>query len=88
MEKLDFNIEKKNVYKVNVYGNSYELTKPTVRQAEEIRVRMKDVGEDSQVDVMVDFLSKCGLPTEVSDQMEVEHFVSLTEFLVGAKKND
>jgi hypothetical protein len=77
-DSMDLIIDKKTVYKVNIYGKSYDLTKPNVRVAEEMRKALKQSGDEGQFEVMLNFLGKLGLP---------KHFVKITEYLIGSKKN-
>lgn len=84
---LDLNLEKKTVYKVGIYGKEYDLRKPTVKEAEQMRKAVKAAGDEPQLEIFSKFLAHLGLPQDVVESMEMDHFVKLTEFLLAGKKN-
>lgn len=83
----DFNFDKKTVYKVGIYGKDYEIRKPTVREAEQMRKAVKGAGDEPELAIFSKFLAHLGLPEEVCENMEMDHFVKLTEYLLSGKKN-
>lgn len=85
--QADLVFDKKTVYKVSVYGKEYALRKPTVREADVIRKAVKEQGEEPNLETFAIFLEQLGLPKEVAADLEVDHFLKLTEFLLAGKKN-
>jgi hypothetical protein len=85
--QADLVFDKKTVYKVSVYGVDYSLRKPTVREAEAIRKAIKDQGDEPNLETFAGFLEQLGMPKAVAGDLELEHFLKLTEFLLAGKKN-
>lgn len=83
-----FTIEKKTKIKVSIYGVEYEINKPTYGQTVELQEKIKsEDGEKKSMHIMKDFVVSLGLPEQAINDLELEHFLSLIEFLSGAKKN-
>lgn len=71
----------KRVLKVNLYGEVYELSFPTMKQAEAVS---KNEGDD--LNKMYDLLKDLGLPKKVAEEMYPEDMQQLIETLMPAKK--
>lgn len=84
MSAFDFEIEKPKKIKISIYGETYELDKPRVKQTEEFQRLIEDAGEKNELSMMKSFLEKLGLPNEASDEMQMDHFKKLVEFITGA----
>lgn len=84
---MDFEVAKRPKLKVKIYDNEFNMVKPTIRQAEGMRKKLKAMAEGDELKVMGEFLQELGLPSSIMEEMELEHFTSLTEWLLGVKKN-
>lgn len=88
-----FEIKQKTKVKVKIYGQDFELHKPTVGQVESLqKLNMNESSDQAKVfEKICDFLNVLGLPKEFSQDMEIEHLTQLVNFLSGAfefsKKN-
>ena len=77
---------KKTEVEAMIYGVAYKLRRPTVREAQDYGKSVAAKGEQDSAMLLLELLEKCGLPVEVSEQMEAEHLVSLVEALMPSKK--
>lgn len=84
---MDLQLVKTKKVTVDIYGKSFELSKPTVAQANMMRKKMKGLEEGQDIDLMIDFMSMLGMPKEIIDSLEVEHFQTLVEFVLNVKKS-
>lgn len=85
---FDFEIKAKTKIKVGIYDKEYEIFKPTVKQAEFFAKEAGSLDDKDKLAKTVEFMSLMGLPKDVSENMEIEHFAQLVEFIVGkVKKN-
>lgn len=84
MEELVFEKKQKTKIKVSLYGETYELHKPTVKDAEMFS-QHGDV-EQNGLQYSKKFLAGLGLPEEISSEMELEHFQQLLDFVLGTAK--
>jgi len=68
--------------KINLYGQIYEIKKPTVAEAMNYD---RDVNnpDHNTVKVTVDFLNKLGLPKRTAYDIQAEHLSQLVEDLLG-----
>lgn len=82
-----FEIKEKSKVKVSIYGQEYEISKPTYGQSQKLQESLKDQGNEKSMKIMKDFVTSLGLPEECIDGMELEHFLQLIEFISGVKKN-
>ena len=73
---MEFNSKKLNI---KVDGIAYELSYPTVKQVKEIDKKL-------DIDGVCSFVSTCGLPIEVVENLQADHLNKLVEVLVGKKK--
>ena len=88
-----FVIKQKKKVKVEIYGEHFELHKPTVGQIEEMQSYAHIEGSDPKqvFDKITSYLDFLGLPKEFSLNMEIDHLMELINFLSGelnfSKKN-
>lgn len=82
-----FEIKEKSKLKVNIYGQEFEISKPTYGQSSNLQVRLKDEGAEKSMQIMKEFVMALGLPENVIDGMELDHFLQLIEHISGVKKN-
>jgi len=84
---MDFVIEKKAVVKVKIYDRELDIKKPTVGMIESLNAQMKAVVDDGEkFKIMRSFLVQLGLPEEVLNEMQMDHYLELVEFLSAPKK--
>lgn len=77
----------RNTTRVKIYGKEYVLTRPTVRQAEEIGKAVKKIEDDTEsVGILIEAFESFGLPKDVSYDMQEDHFVTLVKSFLGKKK--
>lgn len=72
-----------------IYGESYKLRLPTVREAQHYGKVAKDLDKDDvagMIDAAIDLLDSCGLPKKVSEQMTVDHMMQVVGVLVPSEK--
>lgn len=82
-----FEIKAKEVIKASIYGEIYELKKPTYGMVEKLNAEMSGKELQDQMRLMRGFVAELGLPDEVIEGMELEHFNALVGHITGAKKN-
>lgn len=85
---FDFEVKQKTKIKVSIYDQEFELCKPTVGQAEHL-ASFSEVSDDKKaLAKTIEFMELMGLPKDISEKMELEHFTALVEFVVSkVKKN-
>jgi len=84
LDQFDFVLPERKKIKLSIYGQSYEIEKPTVTQSQAMQKRLDDCTDAEKLNVMVDLFDTLGLPKSVTEQMEMAHFSKLVEFLTGA----
>ena len=68
-------------------GSKVTLTRPTIKQAREIEKAVKESEPDKTIDLLVEFLEKCGLSKEqFEDNFTTEDVIELYVNLLGSKK--
>ena len=82
----DFNIEKKDSLTVGLYGQTYRLSRPTVKQQIKFERKLANSNKDSELPVIIDYVKGLGMPEEVLDEMQADHFVKLLEYIGGKGK--
>ena len=85
---MDFEIKQKTKIKVGIYGNEYELKKLTVSDTDKL-LKLQKSDESNYLESSKQYLEILGMPKPVLDEMEVDHFVELINFITThtAKKN-
>lgn len=77
---------KRRSLQLKIYGEAHNLSFPTVKQTREYADQLKGSDEEKATELLLDFLSKLGLPKDISDGMETEHLQELCEALMPSKK--
>ena len=77
---------KKSSVTLKVYGEKFELTKPTVRQAQAYASKLKDIDDNGAIEEMINLLSDCGMDKEFALDMEVGHLAEVMTALMPAPK--
>ena len=85
---MDFVVDKKTVFKISLYGKTFELKKPNVRLADKLRRELKDLDDEKQLEIFASFFELLGLPKEETYELELEHFVKLSELVMGSGKKN
>lgn len=71
---------------LEIYGESYDLTRPTFKRAMELKKKSEDKSEAETQEVMVELLADLGLPSDITLGMEIEHVGELLEYIMPSKK--
>ena len=87
---MQFELKQRSKVTLEIYGQSYEVSRPTIglakRMQEEIAL-VRSEGGDRNLALLIQFLSDLGLPAEVSESLEIDHFNQVVEFLLTPKKS-
>lgn len=85
-ETGDLVLEKKQI-NVKIYGQMYHLKMPSLNQVESFSENLeKQESKGHDIKLMKDFMSKLGLPVDVSGEMAVDDFRDLCEFVIEKSK--
>ncbi len=82
----EFNIEKKDTLSVGLYGETYRLSRPTVRQQIKFEKSLANSSKNAELPLIIDYVKGLGMPEEVLDEMQADHFVKLLEYIGGKGK--
>jgi hypothetical protein len=80
-------IEKRTESNVSIYGQVYKVRRPTVLEASKIRTDLRDKTEDEQLQSAINFLESLGVPRSVCQELELDHFTKIVDFVLSSKKN-
>lgn len=80
---MSFEIKKRPKVTVKVYGEVYELDRPTMKMADEFEKAASE-GKENFKKLMA-FIVALGLPKSVAEQMEVEDFTNLFNYMMPKK---
>ncbi len=84
---MQFKREQKTKVKVDLYGTEYEMRMPSVLEREELIKQIDDATKASQLySLQKDFVCSLGLPLEVINEMEDDHFNELAKVFLTPKK--
>lgn len=75
----------KQALELKIYGTDVKLNRPTFGQAKEWGKKIKNAGDDG-LEVAGEMLTSCGMPAEVLDKLEIDHFRCIQDLLLGEKK--
>jgi hypothetical protein len=79
---------KRTNMKVKIYGDEYDLRKPSVKEMEDFGERANAMADDPKsLTLMKELVVSLGMPSDLIEKMEFDHFVELCNYLTGAKKN-
>ncbi len=77
----------KTTEKVKIYGEWYEVKQPTVKDAITMTKKSKEAPTEEALVEMAEYVSSLGIPKEVINEMETDHFIQLVQYLTqGSKK--
>lgn len=82
---MSFVIKQKTKVTVEIYGQKFDLHKPTVSQVEELQkyTDMEGKSQAEQFTLICGFLEVLGLPKDFSKDMELDHLIQLINYLSG-----
>lgn len=78
---------KRSESKIVIYGKEYKVQRPTVRQVRSLQVSTANKTDEERFVDLQKWVAGLGVPIEVLEDMEMEHFTELVAFLSGSKKN-
>lgn len=77
----------KTVFKVVIGDNEYEMKKPTAKEVAKLHKSSKDKKDDLEtLEALIDFFEGLGLPRKVTEDLEVDQILLLSEKIGGSKK--
>lgn len=76
----------RTVLKLDIYGNLFEIAKPTYAFAKEWQAKVKDMSEEEVASYTVELLQSFGIPKDIIESLEIEHLGMIIEAIFGAKK--
>jgi hypothetical protein len=76
----------KTKIELDVYGTVYNLSRPSFKQALDLKEKNKDKSEEEANEIMLEFLESLGLPKNVTMDMEVDHVTQILDVLMPSKK--
>ena len=82
---MDIDLGEKPVANVKVGSKTYEVKLPTVRDAQWLQDELKKE-EGKEVDVMLDFIDRLGLPKDVGETLTPLQLQKLSDGLIGTQK--
>ena len=87
MKELD--LDNGSVKQVKLGGKVYEIKPLRVRDQRAMQADLKDLKQDDPVyfEVMLKHVSKCGVPSDVIEDMFPEQLKAYIEFLTDSKKD-
>ena len=71
---------------IDVYGESYNLRRPTVEEQDNYGKEVKNLKENEQTAVLISLIDKCGLPKKIQLGMEAQHLLQVVSALMPTEK--
>jgi len=87
VESFDFELKVKPKKRVKIGEKSFELGEPTVAMAARLGTIQDGASDLDKLKYAVEFMESLGLPREVSEELSVEAFKALIDYILGSKKN-
>lgn len=78
-------LEKIEKEAVEIYGQKFEINKPTVKQLAKFYSKSKVDGFDEFSESLI-FLEEIGFPKEILEQLTSDHYKQIMEFVFSDKK--
>ena len=82
---MDFKVDNKPKFKVTIYGQEFECSRPTVDQVKAYREKVKS-GEFDEIEDSKKFLCDLGIEYKALGEMEASDYSDLIEFMINPKK--
>jgi hypothetical protein len=85
---MELNLDTQETKSVKLGGVSYPVTPLKVKDQMRMQAALKGLSVDDPVyvDTMLEHLSKCGMPKDAIENMDIDQLTSLIEFLGSKKK--
>lgn len=87
MERLDLgDVE---ILPVTIFGKDFDLTMPTMNDIVDMQSAIEQAKDDktrASFDAVKVLITKMGMPDEVSNKMQLNHFEKLVEHVMKSKK--
>lgn len=87
MESFDFELKVQPKKRIRIGDKSYELGEPTVAMAAKLGTIQDGASDLDKLKYAIEFMASLGLPKEVSEELSVDAFKSLIDYILGSKKN-
>ena len=87
METFDLELSLPPKKKLKIGGTVYEITEPTVGMVAKLGAVQESASDQDKLAYAIEFMASLGLPKDVSENLTLDSFSKLVEFVVGAKKN-
>ena len=85
---MTFTIPEKKATTIKIYGNDYQIVKPTLKMVKSLDKKTKDASDDEKLEVMECWLADVGIPRHVLDTMEMGHIEDLIKFVSGSHQKN
>ena len=72
--------------KIDVYGQQFDVKRVSVGKLQEYSAKVKNMSEEESASALLDLISECGIPAEVTSDMQPDHLNELVEYLIPSKK--
>lgn len=82
-----FEIKEPEKVKAKIYGQEIELTKPTVEMIENMELETDKMTNKEKLAWAKQWAVSMGLPIDLANKLQIDHFNMLLEHLTGTKKN-
>lgn len=85
---MTFEIKKKAEESITIYGEKYVVIKPKVLEVKQMQKELQAANKDSEkeFDITMKYIENRGIPKNVIEDLDVDEFQGLVEYLVGKKK--
>ena len=83
---MQINIPEPAKMKVTVYGQTFDVTEPTVDQMIAFTEQTEGVGPSKQLPAMKDMATSIGVPNELLGRMRFTDFTTLIQAITGSDK--
>jgi len=83
---MDFSVQRTVKQTITIYGASFEVSPLTAKERETLIEKQENLGEAKASEFnkfAKEFMSMRGVPLDVLDSMEVEHWDALLQFFTG-----
>lgn len=82
---MELKLQKSKV-RLDIYGELFEIDKPTYGFAKEWQSKIKGMTEQEVTEYTIQTLVDFGIPLNVIESLEVDHLAQVVEAIFGAKK--
>lgn len=82
----DLVFKKRGVINVEIYGDTFKVRKPSLLEVEEIGDKFSKLEPTQQNQKTKEFLENLGIPMDVLNSMDADHYIALCEGILNPKK--